>query len=549
MNNIKLLFSAVGLVAASNALADVYQGQRERWLEMAENCKPELVETIVRPKGVVAPVADNSAYQNWRFDFLGNPDSLLYNQNFKDIKEITLDFGDHYTGYFTFSTKTLSRCQDAPVRICIFLGENPAELNTPLEPWPGTLSRAWMQDETVTITQVDQEITIPRRMAFRYAKIRLLGASPDFDFAINDVYAKAYTSAANNGESLLPDCPDRIKRIHDVGLATLRECMQTVYEDGPKRDRRLWAGDLYLESLANSHSFKNFNLTKRCLYLFAALADDDGRVLSNIFETPQPHPQYFSHCLTYSLLWNSTLLEYLKDTGDEKTAVDLWPVAKKQVEEALEYVDNRGIFNRSLKDSYMWMFFDWREGLDMEVPMQGAVICALNQTYELACMLGREQEIKEWPAFSKKMQNAAKKFLFNKNSGVFLSGPEKQLSVLSQAWMIKAGVISGKQAQKALKISLDREDSYKPGTPYATHYLVESMILCGMHNEARSYLLEYWGGMVDKGADTFWEAYDPADDFISPYKFAPLNSSCHAWSCTPVYFIHKYPHIFQKAEE
>jgi len=51
---------------------------------------------------------------------------------------------------------------------------------------------------------------------------------------------------------------------------------------------------------------------------------------------------------------------------------------------------------------------------------------------------------------------------------------------------------------------------------------------------------------VRKGADTYWEAYDPKDDCISPYRFHPLNSSCHAWGCTPVYFIHQYPDVFQK---
>ena len=36
-----------------------------------------------------------------------------------------------------------------------------------------------------------------------------------------------------------------------VSQRTLRDCMQTVFEDGPKRDRRLWLGDLRLQALAN----------------------------------------------------------------------------------------------------------------------------------------------------------------------------------------------------------------------------------------------------------------------------------------------------------
>lgn len=77
------------------------------------------------------------------------------------------------------------------------------------------------------------------------------------------------------------------------------------------------------------------------------------------------------------------------------------------------------------------------------------------------------------------------------------------------------------------------------------HYLVEAMVAAGMHDEARENLRNYRGGMVEKGADTFWESYDPGNDFISAYGFSPVNSACHAWSCTPVYFIHEYPEIFR----
>jgi hypothetical protein len=61
-----------------------------------------------------------------------------------------------------------------------------------------------------------------------------------------------------------------------------------------------------------------------------------------------------------------------------------------------------------------------------------------------------------------------------------------------------------------------------------------------LFGKARSLLTSYWGGMIEKGADTFWEVYDPTNDFLSPYNSAIINSYCHAWSCTPVYFLRKY---------
>jgi hypothetical protein len=76
-----------------------------------------------------------------------------------------------------------------------------------------------------------------------------------------------------------------------------------------------------------------------------------------------------------------------------------------------------------------------------------------------------------------------------------------------------------------------------PGAPYLYHYVIEAMIQCGMKQEAKDMLVNYWGGMVKKGADTFWEVYDAKDDFLSPNNFFRVNSYCHAWSCTPVYYI------------
>lgn len=542
---IAFLSALFALTSSLNGSAQTpSKDKKAEWLRKAEEAKPALVETIYRPLCLVTPVMDETAYQGWRMEKTGEL-STYYQTNMSSAPNVTVDFGRHMTGYFTFRIRTVRGAQDAPMRLKFTFGEVPAEMATPFDPFPGGLSRAWMQDETITIEHIDREITIPRRISGRYMRIELLGASSGFDFAMDDMYFTACSSAAEvKVEPLGDNVPEMIRRINEVSLETLRECMQTVYEDGPKRDHRLWVGDLYLESLANRHSFRNFELTKRCLYLFAGLTADDGTIISNLFEHPEPHPQYGSYMLTYSLLFNSTLLEYLKDTGDLETANDLWEVAERQVEDALTYVNDDYIFDKSRKN--VWIFFDWRDGLDVDAPIQAAVIFGLNQTYELAQMLGKEDEVKLWKTYEKNMIKAARKHLYDKKRGVIVSGPSQQVSVMSQAWMVKAGVLDEAEGQRAIKTVLADSSTVMPGTPYATHYLVDAMLLCGMNEEAKSYVIDYWGGMVNKAADTFWEAYDPKNDYISPYGFHPLNSYCHAWSCTPVYFIYTYPEIFQK---
>ena len=66
------------------------------------------------------------------------------------------------------------------------------------------------------------------------------------------------------------------------------------------------------------------------------------------------------------------------------------------------------------------------------------------------------------------------------------------------------------------------------------------MIKLGLRDDALAYLKAYWGSMIAHGADTFWEAYDPKKPTLAPYADPLMNSFCHAWSCSPSYFIRKY---------
>lgn len=531
------------LLASSVIRADVYAPFRKNWLQKAEAATPVLHESVLRPISLVTPFADKEAFQQWKLlPVVGLDD--FFNKPLKKGDSFILDFGRHMTGYFSFKLSTLNRAQDAPVRLKFTFAEVPGELNTPFDPYPGSLGRAWLQDEVITLPYIDMVETINRRLACRYIKIEVLGDSPGFQFGFSDVFFKAYSSAPEIKVDLPVAISDTIRNIYRVGLETLRECMQTVYEDGPKRDQRLWIGDLYLESISNSVSFKQFDLTKRCLYLLASLAAEDGQLHANVFEKPLPHPQFGTICQDYSLLYNVALLEYFKSTGDKETALDLWQVVVNQITAAASYLDETNLYNPH-KSKPLWLFFDWREGLDTTTPIQGLFAFVLDKSYELATLLGKQDEVKEWPLWSANIKKAAKKMLWDKKNGYFISGPNGQVSYMSQIWMILSGTISPKEGAKVLRKVLTMPTAVYPGTPYAYHYLLQAMVDCGMKDEARQLLVDYWGSMVAKGADTFWEAYDPKDDFLSPYGFAPINSYCHAWSCTPIYFIQKYPEIFR----
>ncbi|MDR0896813.1 MAG: hypothetical protein LBN04_03045 [Oscillospiraceae bacterium] len=50
-------------------------------------------------------------------------------------------------------------------------------------------------------------------------------------------------------------------------------------------------------------------------------------------------------------------------------------------------------------------------------------------------------------------------------------------------------------------------------------------------------MMRYWCGMVQQGADTFFELFNPENPAESPYGSCVVNSHCHAWSCTPAWFL------------
>nr|WP_321450947.1 hypothetical protein [uncultured Carboxylicivirga sp.] len=540
-----ILLSILLIAGVTVSVAQTYYKNGEQWVIKSEEIKPKLIEEVIQPQRMVAMVENKDAFQGWEASETITVDEF-YHQSFREQKSVIIDFGDHYTGYFSMDLQTIFGTSDAPVRFKLTFGEVPAELATPFDPYKGDLSRAWLQDEVVTVMHIPSTVSLSRRISGRYMKIELLGASRYFDFRISEVRFRAYTSVANQPDELATTTPDKIKAIDNVSQKTLKECMQTVYEDGPKRDRRLWVGDMYLESLANTVTFKNHQLTQRCLYLLAGLSDEEGYVLGTVFETPEPHAQAHQRLMDYSLLYNCTLKEYLKATGDIETANELWPVAKRQLDIIQKYVSEKGMVDYKTANKEWWLFFDWKEGLNKEAAIQGLMMFALNETYTLAKQLNKQDEVSFIPALVKKMKKAAIGNLYNKSTGLFESGVDKQISYASQVWMILGGALTEKQGKRALKNVMSNKEALFPGGPYMYHYFIQSLINVGMTDEAKQQIMDFWGGMVEKGADTFWEVYSPTDDFLSPYHFYPVNSYCHAWSCTPTYFIRKYPEIFQK---
>lgn len=509
------------------------QGQPvEKYLELAEAAKPALIETPERPLAIVKARADASLPLRFAMDKIaegGTVDQLAWHGG----DEFIVDFGGHRAGYLSFSLCAVGGMPDSPVRLKITFGEVPTDVAESFEPYEGWLSSAWLPVEVVTIDDLPQQVRIPRRHAFRYVKIEVLATSRRFGVRFEALTAHAVTSAAGAVAPLESRFPDWARRIDEISVATLRSCLQTTFEDGPRRDRRLWVGDLRLQALANYATFGANDVVKRCLYLFAGLPRSDGLVNACVYE--RPNPTYADTvCLDYAALYNVTLKEYVEATADLETGMALWPVAARQIELLWSKVGADDLF---VDTGETWCFIDWDIPLERSTAMQGVIIFALRSTADLAKHLGKQTDASRFEALADRMVSAARHRLFDAARGVFVSGVGAQVSCASQAWMVLARVpANAEQAASALRAVMADPEAIKPMTPYLYHYIAEAMLRCGMRDEALALVKRYWGGMVDAGADTFWEVYDPEVPLASPYGSIHINSYCHAWSCTPCWF-------------
>jgi hypothetical protein len=422
---------------------------------------------------------------------------------------------------------------DAPARLKLTFGEIPAEVAEPFDPYKGELSRAWLQDELINIDVLPSVVELPRRYAFRFVKIEVVDTSPNYAVRFDAARAEALSSAGNAWPVLAGDAPVLLRRIDAASIATLRDCMQTVFEDGPKRDRRLWIGDLRLQALTNYVTFRNYDLVKRCLYLFAAFPREDGLLPACVFEDPKPHRGH-EYIPDYAALYSAAVVDYAKASDDWATALDLWPVARQQMSLLAQYVGADGVF---AAPPGVWVFIDWCNALDRTAAMHGVLVYCLRQALVLARRAGARQDASEYERRIAQMTAAGRAAFFDPARGVFASGPNRQVSWATQAWMILSGIATKPEGAAAIRSLPGMPDVVRPGTPYLYHYVVEAMLECGLKEEALQLIHSYWGGMVEAGADTFWEVYDPSDPMLSPYGSVLVNSYCHAWSCTPAYLL------------
>ena len=493
-----------------------------RLLERADQLTPELRQTTVRPIACFQMGDQNGeSFDPGRTSEL----SLTKGQN------LCFDFGRHLVGYITLELGCTGSHPDAPAFLKLNLAEMPGELKQKSEDYHGWVSGSWIQEEFIHVDVLPARIRLPRRYAFRYLKVTVLETSPKYQLTINAAECTAVSSADWSQVEPLRSGDPILDRIDEISLNTLAECMQDVFEDGPKRDQRLWLGDLRLEALSNYVSFRNLDLVRRCLYLFGGSRFPDGRAGACLFVRPEARVDD-TYLFDYALLYPVILEEYLQQTEDRETLDDLYEVAMQQIEISLAQCNDQHIDSvQAGKDT----FIDWCDDMDKRACAQAVLIYALSYARRLAHRRGDSDTVRRLTEQEATLKQAARDRFWDSEKRCFVSNG--QVSLATQVWMTLADVLSSQEAADLMVRSEQFMDDYPMSTPYMHHYYIMALIHAGLKEKALAHLKEYWGGMVDAGADTFWESWNPADPDGSPYGGSIVNSYCHGWSCTPAYLL------------
>ena len=499
------------------------------YIEKAAQNEPIIHEKIVNAVRYGRTVEDFTQWFQYRFEESQTPGAVKAGDSF------CIDFGNHYTGYLSFRMDMAGQYPDAPVKVRIKLAESVYELGRDFETYHGVLSSSWLQEEVVSIDEPGN-VKMPRRYAFRYVKCTVEAMGNGYPVKFSDFQIRAVTSADTSKLQTVTYDPE-LQKIYAVGCHTLENCMQQVFEDGPKRDRRLWIGDLRLQALTGYYTLQSVDVAKRCMYLFAAYTKPGCRVPRDIFQNSKDTYCGGGWLADYALMFPICLCDYYEYTADEEMVNDLFDIADEQIR--IAYGDTEDGVVKELEG--WWAHIDWCEGLQKVTSVQGVLLYALDKMLCLCQNTGRTEKIEEYTQYAEALRKGAREKLYDSTSGYFVNAYDRgQLSVHSQVWMILGGVVKGEKAQDLLHRIL-KDDSAKPAvSPYMHHYVMEALILAGLKDEALAYLKGYWGEMVRCGADTYWEVFVPGDFSVTPYADPVINSFCHAWSCSASYFIRKY---------
>lgn len=324
-------------------------------------------------------------------------------------------------------------------------------------------------------------------------------------------------------------CDDEdVNKIWDVCAYTLHLNMREVLTEAIKRDRWLWGGDAYQAFKFNNYLFFDKEIVRRSTIALRG---------------KEPFNEHINTITDYSLYWVIGLHEYYVTYGDIEFIRNIYDKAVSLMEFCEAREDDKGFIVKKNND---WIFVDWSD-----IDKDGAV-CAEQMLYiaankamaALARLVGADPSSYE-EKYSRLIETT-NKFFWKEEKGAYIDCYESGKNHISRhanVFAILYDVANDEQKAKIIENVLENDEVTKITTPYFEGFELDVMGKIGHFDFIENMIKTYWKGMLDLGATTVWEEYNPNLSGAQHYEMYGNKygkSLCHAWGASPIYLLGKY---------
>ena len=331
-------------------------------------------------------------------------------------------------------------------------------------------------------------------------------------------------------------CEDeQLNRIWQVCCETYRLCSGIFFLDGVKRDRWIWSGDAYQSYLINPYLFFDNEITKRTIW---GLRGND------------PVRQQINTILDYSMYWIMSIENYYKISGDEEFVRMIWPKMVTMMEFLDSQLDEHGFIIGRPGD---WIFIDWSE-MDKEGALCAEqmllVMCYRTMATVQKLIEGANtSDKKNKPDYEQKeklLREQIEKFFWDEEKKAYIdsfSSGKRHVTRHANLFAILFDIADEVRCAQIYDSVIANDAVTQITTPYFKFYELEALCKLGKKAEVLQRMKSYWGAILDEGAATIWETYDPNETGKEKYAMYddPYGKSlCHAWGASPIYLLGRY---------
>lgn len=324
-------------------------------------------------------------------------------------------------------------------------------------------------------------------------------------------------------------CSDeRINKIWQVAEHTFTLCSGIFFVDGIKRDKWIWGGDAYQSFFVNRYLMADADINRRTLL---ALRGND------------PMTTHINTILDYTLYWVLGIKAHFETFGDLEFLESIYPRMCSLMDFCESQLDENGFIVGRQGD---WIFIDWAD-MDKEGALCAEQILFAECYHTLAVVskvLGIDEE--KYQRRYDDLREKIDRFYWNDEKGAYIDSFRSGRNYVSRQSNLFAVLFQiADDEKKALIVEnvLHNDGIPRITTPYFKFFEMEALCRMGYLDEVLTQIREYWGGMLKRGAVTFWEEYDPdvpAEEQYDMYGDKFGKSLCHAWSASPIYLLARY---------